>query len=488
MKKLFTLVSAAVMALSLQAQDPVIIEDNGLWFQLNDNQTATVLPAQNEAKVYDQESVVIPVSVSKDEVEYPVVELARAAFAKSTAKSIIFANGSKVTTLGTQVFQAAVNLQELEIPEGVKLIPMTAIHNSTTTNPMQIKRVVLPSTVDSLALMSFGLPQLQTLEFKGVTPPKIATKQTASGTQNPWQISATHVCNTAKSAIVIVPADAVEAYKNTAWIGDYFAAVVTAKETIEADGLWFELDNRALTATLVPAQNDSKKYEQEAIVIPATISANGREYPVVALARGAFKQSTATSITFAENSNVKEIGMQSFQRATNITELELPEGIKMIPVTGIHSDQDPATEPMSLKKLVLPASVDTLAMMSVVASSLETIEFKGSVPPGCCHKYIAATDYYQVPWEINAVHKNFTPKACVIIVPKGALEAYQNAAGIGDYFTTIQEKEDEPTAVEAVENNACKAGIYTITGYYLGTDATRLPAGMYIINGQKIIR
>ena len=493
MKKLFTLVSAAVMAMSLQAQDPVKIEVDGLWYQLNTKaQTATLIPAENEAKKYEQESIVIPVSVVNDEVEYPVVELAKGAFKLSTASSIKFAAGSKVTTIGMQVFQRATNITELVLPEGIKLIPVTGIHSDQdpATEPMSLKKLVLPASVDSLAMMSVVASSLETIEFKGTNPPGCCHKYIAATDyyQVPWEINAVHKNFTPKACVIIVPDDAVEAYKAAPGIGDYFTNIVTAKETIEADGLWYELDNRALTATLVPAQNDSKKYEQEVIVIPATISANGREYPVVAVARAAFRQSTATSITFAEDSNVKEIGMQSFQRATNITELELPEGIKMIPVTGIHSDQDPATEPMSLKKLILPASVDTLAMMSVVASSLEEIEFKGSVPPGCCHKYIAATDYYQVPWEINAVHQNFTPKECLIIVPKGALEAYQSAPGIGDYFTTIQEKESTPTAVEAVENNLFKAGVYTITGSYLGEDATNLPAGMYIINGKKVIR
>ena len=259
-------------------------------------------------------------------------------------------------------------------------------------------------------------------------------------------------------------------------------------DTIQVDGIYYQLNLETQTATLIQAQNDAKKYEQESIVIPVSVSKENANFPVVALGRMAFRTSPAKSITFAEGSNVTEIGMQAFQRVINIKELVLPEGIKLIPVTGIHSDQDPATEPMALEKLVLPASVDSLAMMSIVASNLATIEFKGAVPPGCCHKYIAATDYYQVPWQINAVHKNLTSKECVIIVPKGALETYKAAPGIGDYFTTIQEKEDKPTAVENVNNNTFRSGVYTITGCYLGEDATNLPKGMYIINGQKVIR
>ena len=46
------------------------------------------------------------------------------------------------------------------------------------------------------------------------------------------------------------------------------------------------------------------------------------------------------------------------------------------------------------------------------------------------------------------------------------------------------------TGVENVESTlpATKQGIYTLTGQYLGTDETNLPQGMYIINGNKVIK
>lgn len=219
-----------------------------------------------------------------------------------------------------------------------------------------------------------------------------------------------------------------------------------AIDTIQVDGINYQLNDNN-TATVIPAQSPATKYEIDTIVIPVNVAKDETNYPVVELAKQAFRNCTATSITFAKGSKVTELGMQAFQRAINLKELELPEGIKLIPVTAIHSDQDPAKEAMSLEKLVLPASVDSLAMMSIVASSLKSIEFKGVVPPGCCHKYIAASDYYQMPWIINNVHKHFTSQECMIIVPDGTLSIYQTAPGIGDYFTNIIEKKDVPTAL-----------------------------------------
>ena len=46
------------------------------------------------------------------------------------------------------------------------------------------------------------------------------------------------------------------------------------------------------------------------------------------------------------------------------------------------------------------------------------------------------------------------------------------------------------TSVENIESTvpATQQGIYTVTGQYLGTDETNLPQGMYIINGNKVIK
>ena len=446
MRKFFTLVSAVALALTMQATPIDTIQVDGLYYQLDDAQTATLIRLNANFK-YEIDNIVIPVSVTKDDVTYPVVALGQGALRNTTASSITFAEGSQVTSIGMQAFQAAVNVQELELPEGIRIIPTTAVHNASASAPMTLKKLVLPASTDSLCVMAFALPQLETLEFKGAVPPSIATKVTTTWTQNPWQISTSHANNTAKTATVIVPVGAVEAYRNTAWIGDYFTTIVAPKDTIMAGGLYYEMDNRAGTATLIQAQNADQKYEQDSIVIPATVVDGAREYPVVALGRRAFYNTTAKSVVFAEGSNVKELGMQSFQAAVELLELELPEGITLIPSSGIHNAA--ANNPMKMKKLVFPASLDSLSVISIALPQLETLEFKGAVPPSIATK--VTTTWTQNPWQISTSHANNTAKTATVIVPKGALEAYQSTAWIGDYFTTIVEKEDP---VEEVANIA----------------------------------
>ncbi len=224
MRKIFTFVSAVVLALSMQATVLDTIQVDGLYYQLDDTQTATLIRLNTNSK-YEIDNIVIPVSVTKDDVTYPVVALGQGALRNTTASTIVFAEGSQVKELGMQAFQGAVNVQELELPEGIKVIPTTCLHNASAAAPMTLKKLVLPASVDSLCVMAFALPQLDTLIFKGTVPPSIATKQTATWTQNPWQISTTHANNTDTTAVVIVPFGTKEAYQYTPWIGDYFTTI-----------------------------------------------------------------------------------------------------------------------------------------------------------------------------------------------------------------------------------------------------------------------
>lgn len=233
MRKIFTLVSAVALALGMHAATLDTIQVDGLYYQINAEDSIATLIRYSASSKYEIDNIVIPVDVVKDEISYPVVALGQGALRNTTAKFITFAEGSQVTSIGMQAFQAAVNVQELELPEGIRIIPTTAVHNASASAPMTLKKLVLPASTDSLCVMAFALPQLETLEFKGAVPPSIATKVTTTWTQNPWQISTSHANNTAKTATVIVPKGALEAYQNTAWIGDYFTTIVEKEDPVE---------------------------------------------------------------------------------------------------------------------------------------------------------------------------------------------------------------------------------------------------------------
>lgn len=55
-------------------------------------------------------------------------------------------------------------------------------------------------------------------------------------------------------------------------------------------------------------------------------------------------------------------------------------------------------------------------------------------------------------------------------------------------FSIVKDEEPDPSAVENVEASQKKNGIYTLTGQYMGNILNALPKGVYIINGQKVVR
>lgn len=58
---------------------------------------------------------------------------------------------------------------------------------------------------------------------------------------------------------------------------------------------------------------------------------------------------------------------------------------------------------------------------------------------------------------------------------------------ITDRFTIVAAKK-VPTTIDAIEANNATKSIYTIHGQYIGTDFHSLPAGIYIIDGKKIVK
>ena len=140
---------------------------------------------------------------------------------------------------------------------------------------------------------------------------------------------------------------------------------------------------------------------------------------------------------------------------------------------------------MPVKKLILPSTLDSLSVMSVVLNELETLEFRGVVAPKC--QVRVTTTQTQIPWVVNMTNKFPTPKNVQIIIPDGSYDSYKNQAGIGDYFYYFHK---ETTGIEDVANgiHTANSGIYNVLGAYIGTDESNLPRGLYIINGKKVIK
>ena len=73
---------------------------------------------------------------------------------------------------------------------------------------------------------------------------------------------------------------------------------------------------------------------------------------------------------------------------------------------------------------------------------------------------------------------------------RGYTRAATSVAGSYDPNGVAPEWKDDPVeeAVENVYGNAARTGVYSLLGNYLGEDATALPAGVYIIDGKKVVK
>lgn len=501
MKKIYLLLGAAMLSASMMAADFDTIQVNGIYYQLNtEAQTAAVI-RHNAKFVYEQDSVIIPVSVNKDEKAYDVIAIEKAAFCKATCKHIAFAEGSKVAAIGQQAFQGALEITELALPEGVKHLPLTAIHGVGSNANMKLHKVTLPASMDTLDVMSLQVANIDTIICHAVMPPHCALTTGAKMVPCLPFTSNNATVQTPKSTKVIVPAGSEKYYRaEQGWnYFDCFAAnnAEGATDTLRVGSLYYTIKDGDASVmadltgnnygTLAAAFVPDTIAKTVCVINSGTAAISQEEMPVVALGRAAFKSNKSIhSVTFAAPSNITEVQSMAMMYMEGMTgTLELPEGLRYIATSGIHSGLNGGQMPV--KKLILPSTLDSLSVISVVLNELETLEFRGAVAPKC--QVYEITMQRQIPWAINLTNNNFpTPADVHIILPDGAYDSYKAQAGIGDYFEYFNSPSTSVDEVNSTETNHIKQGIYNVMGMYLGTEESNLPHGMYIIDGKKVIR
>ena len=112
-------------------------------------------------------------------------------------------DGSKVERMANNFFSNAVNLKRVVFTEGFKQISYSCFKQGE--NPLQIEYIELPSTIDTIGGEAFvNLTQLTQLICKATTPPFINGRQVLRGSNG-------------TDFRLGVPAEAVEAYRASAW-------------------------------------------------------------------------------------------------------------------------------------------------------------------------------------------------------------------------------------------------------------------------------
>ena len=138
---------------------------------------------------------------------------------------------------------------------------------------------------------------------------------------------------------------------------------------------------------------------------------------------------------------------------------------------------------MNEKTINLYATINGVNHSSVVTNNIEgkTLSLKTNAE-------IAYTmSFKNVEGEAYAIRDNAT--GAVVAIEEGAIyefAAQPNSTVEGRFEILPIAK--MPTAIENTEVKANVKGIYTIMGQYLGEDFDVLPAGVYVVNGVKIVK
>jgi hypothetical protein len=138
---------------------------------------------------------------------------------------------------------------------------------------------------------------------------------------------------------------------------------------------------------------------------------------------------------------------------------------------------------MNQNSINLYATVDGMNLSSVVTNNIagKTLSLKtnGEIAYTMSFKNVDSNEY--------AIRDNVTNQ--VIAIEEGATYEFaaQPNSTIEGRFEIVS-RADAPTAIENTEVKANVKGIYTIMGQYLGEDFDILPAGVYVVDGVKIVK
>ena len=80
-------------------------------------------------------------------------------------------------------------------------------------------------------------------------------------------------------------------------------------------------------------------------------------------------------------------------------------------------------------------------------------------------------------------------RTCRLVVPVGSEEAYKNAPVWKDFYRIV-DSETYFTGIDTLEfgtDTKKESHVFTIGGQYVGNDINRIPSGIYIRDGKKVI-
>ena len=280
--------------------------------------------------------------------------------------------------------------------------------------------------------------------------------------------------------VVLTVKDGVKTFNNATIIDP------VREGAVEVDGLCYELDEAAGTATFTYRNDKYASYSGD-IVIPEAITTDGKSYPVTAVGReafreckslgnvtfgknvtvigwGAFDQAAAGDVTFAEGSQLNLIDQYGFYNAS-FNNIVLPEGLQTISAAAFANS--------NIKSITIPSTVTEFGYHCFGTTSLVSVHVNSSTPqaiPAVFRENVDGADFADYnDWVA------YGTQASVLYVPAGAKEAYAQA-DVWKYFGFILEPDDDDSFVASITRDAIEVDgiIYQFNGVKSTARAVKL--------------
>ncbi len=366
MKKLFLLLSLCCISFVAWADE--YTDENGVTWEYNlngywdeANQTQINGAVITKCSNYGTE-IVVPEAIQVDEESYNVLRLEGDIFndgseSKYSITSVTLP--SSLTSIGWNVFNGLNLLKTLNVPEG-----LTSIESGAFSGCQSLV-LTLPASLKTVGYGAFRSCKMVSLPF---------TDPTSLGNN----ISISYVFN--EVSRIAVPDDAIEAYKNSqVWVR-YVEKIYGHSEVVE----YTHTDENNVTWTYCYVLSSSSVRIVEAegysadIVVPATLTCGGKEYPVTVISDSLANDENIVSVDLSKTSIT---ATPSFRGCPSLTSVSLPATLKEISAHSFYGCDNLQTinfsDATALEKIGSYAfyNCDMLQSADLSATKVKTIEY-----------------------------------------------------------------------------------------------------------------
>lgn len=305
---------------------------DGIYYNLDaESQTAEV--AFNRKNPFNGD-VVIPATVTFEEVEYSVTGIeARAFMSRSSLTSVVLPNSLK--TIGNLAFARSSNLSSINIPDGVTSIGEQAFQNCTA-----LTSIVIPNSVTTIGEEAFrscsgltsvtignGLTSIDQFMFYSCT--SLTDVTIGSGVENIDE-QAFYGCDNITKVVLNSPGIVSKDYSEERSISNLFGWKV--KEYEIGDGVRSIGDNafwNCFVMTSITLSNDVTRIGKSAFYNCYALTSINLPDGMETIGEGAFGYCKGLTAIDIPNS-VKKIGKYAFYCCKGLTSVIIPENVDSI--------------------------------------------------------------------------------------------------------------------------------------------------------------